>query len=157
MTMELFEYQTTVPESWLDYNGHMNDGQYSRAFSDAGLVWLAYLGLSESKVKELSYTIFTLENHIVYLNEVFAGDEITIKVRIHDYDEKRMHAFMTLHNPKDEKCATYEVMYMGMDTKAGRPGPFPEKFEQAVKEYYESQDNSGKPAEMGRTIGIRRK
>ncbi|SDL01406.1 thioesterase family protein [Lacicoccus qingdaonensis] len=155
--MELFDYQTTVPESWLDYNGHMNDGQYSRTFSDAGLEWLTYLGLGESKVKELSYTIFTLENHIVYLNEVFAGEDITIKIRILDHDEKRMHVFMTLMNPKGEKCATYEVMYMGMDTEAGRPGAFPEKFRQAVTEYYESQENSEQPAEMGRTIGIRRK
>lgn len=157
MALELYEYRTTVPESWLDYNEHMNDGQYGRAFSDAGLVWMAYLGLSESKVKELSYTIFTLENHIVYLDEVFAGEEITIKVKIHDYDEKRMHTFMTLHNSKGERCATYEVMYMGMDTKVGRPGPFPEKLKQTIKEYYESQDNTEKPAEMGRTIGIKRK
>jgi acyl-CoA thioester hydrolase len=154
--MSLFEYRTTVPESWLDHNGHMNDGQYSRAFSDAGLEWMTHLGLSAEKVKELSYTTFTLENHIVYQKEVFAGEEITIKVRIYDYDVKRMHVFMTLHNEGDVQCATYEVMYMGMDTGAGRPGEFPEELDRAVKEYYEAQGTMEKPKEIGRTIGIRR-
>lgn len=157
MAMELYEYQTTVPESWLDYNGHMNDGQYSRAFSDAGLEWLSHLGHSESRVKELSYTIFTLENHIVYQNEVFAHEEITIKVRIYDFDSKRLHTFMTLHNQKGELCATYEVMYMGMDTQAGRPAPFPEELDQAIRKYYDAQGKVETPKELGRTIGIRRK
>lgn len=157
MTMELFEYKMTVPESWLDYNNHMNDGQYSRAFSDAGLEWFSHLGHSESKVKELSYTIFTLENHIVYLNEVFAGEEITIKVRIHDFDMKRLHTFMTLHNEAGKRCATYEVMYMGMDRESGRPGPFPEALDQAIRDYYEAQDNTEQSEEIGSKIGIRRK
>lgn len=157
MAMELYEYQTTVPESWLDYNGHMNDGQYSRAFSDAGLEWLSHLGHSESRVKELSYTIFTLESHIVYQKEVFAHEEITIQIRVHDFDSKRLHTFMTLHNPKGECCATYEVMYMGMDTQAGRPAPFPEELDQAIRGYYEAQGELDKPKELGHTIGIRRK
>lgn len=154
--MGLYEYRTTVPESWLDYNGHMNDGQYSRAFSDAGLEWMSHLGLSAEKVKELSFTIFTLENHIVYQNEVFAGEEITIKIRIYDFDAKRLHVFMTLHNEQGAQCATYEVMYMGMDTETGRPGEFPPSLDEAVKSYYKAQGEMDAPKEIGRTIGIRR-
>lgn len=154
--MSLYEYRTTVPESWLDYNGHMNDGQYSRAFSDAGLEWMSHLGLSAEEVKALSFTIFTLENHIVYQKEVFAGEEITIKIRIYDFDEKRLHVFKTLHNEEGEQCATYEVMYMGMDTKTGRPGEFPAAIGEAIKNYYEAQGEMDEPKEIGRTIGIRR-
>ncbi|CAM4161210.1 thioesterase family protein [Lacicoccus alkaliphilus] len=154
--MGLYEYRTTVPESWLDYNGHMNDGQYSRAFSDAGLEWMKHLGLDGEKVKALSFTTFTLENHIVYQKEVFAGEEITIKIRIYDFDAKRMHVFMSLHNEEGTQCATYEVMYMGMDTETGRPGEFPEVLDQAVKAYYDGQGAMETPKEIGRMIGIRR-
>ncbi|AKG74600.1 thioesterase family protein [Salinicoccus halodurans] len=153
---KLFEYETTVPESWVDHNGHMNDAEYNRAFSDAGMAWLSELGLGESKIEELSYTIFTLESHIVYQKEVFAQDEITVEIRLHDFDAKRLHVFMTLRNPKGDACATYEVMYMGMDQKAGRPAPFPEFFADAVKKYYDAQDNDAEIKELGRKIGIRR-
>lgn len=156
MTEQLFEYETIVPESWVDHNGHMNDGEYSRAFSDAGMAWTTHLGLTESKIKTLSFTIFTLESHIVYLKEVFAQENITVQVRLYDYDAKRLHGFMTLFNEAGARCATNEVMLMGMDTEAGRPAPFPGFLAEAVRNYYDSQNNEADPKELGRTIGIRR-
>ncbi len=156
MTNQPFEYQTTVPKSWVDFNGHMNDAEYNRAFSDAGVEFISHLGLDEQKIAEISYTIFTLENHIVYQKEVFEADTITIKVRLHDLDAKRLHVFMTLHDSKDAQCATYEVMYMGMDQDAGRPAPFPGFFAEAVKDYYEAADDDAELKELGSKIGIRR-
>lgn len=156
MTNKRFTYQTTVPASWVDHNGHMNDAEYSRAFSDANDAWIADLGLTEAKIAERAYTIFTLETHVVFLKEVFEGEDIQVQVHIHDYDAKRLHAFMTLYNQAGERCATYEIMSMGMDTTAGRPAPFPEFFAEAVKEYHDGQDNDQETEELGRTIGIRR-
>src|SRR5699024_1709071 len=156
MTVETYEYKTIVPRDWVDHNGHMNDGEYGRAFSDAGMAWLAQMGLDTEKIEEISYTIFTLENHTVYQKEVFGGDEITVRIRIHDYDDKRLHVFMTLHDPSGDQCAAYEVMYMGMDRKTNRPAPFPEFFARSVEDYCSTQNNDVNIKEMGRIIGIRR-
>lgn len=156
MSEKLYEYQVDVPESWVDHNGHMNDAEYNRAFSDAGVAWINHLGLTEAKIKSLSYTIFTLESHIVYLKEVFSGENITIQVHLHDYDAKRVHVFMNLFNESGDRCAANEVMLMGMGTDSGRPAPFPEILAEAVKAYYDAQDNEVELKELGRTIGIRR-
>ncbi|MCQ9903681.1 thioesterase, partial [Staphylococcus aureus] len=32
---EHYIYQTNVKKEWVDYNGHMNDAEYNRVFSDA--------------------------------------------------------------------------------------------------------------------------
>lgn len=156
MTTKLYEYQTTIPKSWVDHNGHMNDAEYSRAFSDANDAWIAELGLNEKQIEKESYTIFTLETHVVYLKEAFEGERISIRAHLYDYDAKRMHAFMTLFNESDERCATYEIMSMGMDTEVGRPAPFPEFFAEAVKNYYDTQDDENQSKELGSKIGIRR-
>src|SRR5699024_1379337 len=106
--------------------------------------------------EEISYTIFTLENHIVYQKEVFGGDEITVRIRIHDYDDKRLHVFMTLHDPSGAQSAAYEVMSMGMDRKTNRPARLPELFARSSKDYCRTQNNDVNIKEMGRRIGIRR-
>lgn len=156
MTQKPFVYETTVPKVWVDHNGHMNDTEYSRAFSDANDAWIADLGLTEEKIKELAYTIFTLETHVAYLKEVFESENIKVQTHLYDYDAKRLHAFMILFNEAGERCATYEIMSMGMDTEAGRPAPFPDHFDEAVKEYYASQSDDVELKELGSKIGIRR-
>ena len=50
-----FVYHTDVKSSWVDYNGHMNDAEYNRVFSDATDAWLAYIGLVEKEFNR--YTI----------------------------------------------------------------------------------------------------
>ena len=52
-----FVYHTDVKSSWVDYNGHMNDAEYNRVFSDATDAWLAYIGLDQEGIQSLHYTI----------------------------------------------------------------------------------------------------
>ena len=70
--------------------------------------------------------MFTLENHVVYLKEISVAELITVNVSLYDYDAKRLR-FMTLVDAQNNRCATYEVMLMGMDTTIGRPAAFPEQ------------------------------
>lgn len=157
MNDTLFSYQTAVPASWVDHNQHMNDAEYNRFFSDATDAFLAHLGLTHDTIEALSFTIFTLENHTVYLQEVKEGTEITGEVLLHDFDAKRLHTFISLYDGNKDLCATYEVMLMGMDQETGRPGTFPEEIHQSIEAYEKRQDISEKPEQIGRTIGIRRK
>lgn len=157
MSDTLFSYQTTVPASWVDHNQHMNDAEYNRFFSDATDAFISHLGLTQDKIKNLSFTVFTLENHTVYLQEVEEGTEINGEVLLHDFDAKRLHLFIALYNGDKNLCATYEVMLMGMDQETGRPGAFPESIYGTIKDYNLGQNISEIPEQIGRTIGIRRK
>jgi len=75
---QTFRFEQNVLPEWVDYNGHMNDAEYARAFSCAGEAFMDFIGLGESGRAEHAYTIFTLETHICYLPEVVAEkiDEI---------------------------------------------------------------------------------
>lgn len=157
MNDTLFSYQTSVPVSWVDLNQHMNDAEYNRFFSDTTDAFISHLGLTQEKIKILSFTVFTLENHTVYLQEIKEGTEITGEVLLHDFDAKRLHLFISLYDVNKNLCATYEVMLMGMDQESGSPGAFPENMYETIKNYDSRQNISGVPEQIGRTIGIRRK
>lgn len=157
MTESLFEYKTTVKQIWVDHNGHMNDAEYNRVFSDATDAWLATLGLDLQAIEQLKYTIFTLENHVMYLKEIKVNESITVTVELFDFDAKRLHVFMTLNNEQNDRCATYEVMLMGMDTESNKPKPFPETIRKSVEFYADIASIQHQPEELGHHIGIKRK
>src|SRR5699024_1172916 len=137
MKFSIFEYVTQVKDIWVDHNGHMNDAEYNRVFSDATDAWLAYLGLDKKAIEQLNYTVFTLENHVMYLKEIKVNEPITTHIELYNYDTKRLHVFMTLTDANQSRCATYEVMLMGIDTNTDRPEVFPETIREAIEEYAE--------------------
>ncbi|MBF7016292.1 thioesterase family protein [Staphylococcus durrellii] len=157
MTHALYQYQTNVKVDWVDHNNHMNDAAYNRVFSDATDGWLAYLGLDKDTIENLAYTVFTLENHVMFLKELKVYDQVTVNVSLIDYDEKRLHCFMTLLNKDEVKCATYEVMLMGMDTNKQRPSEFPKKIKTAINDYANIVCDSDSASELGHKIEIKRK
>lgn len=152
-----FEYTTKVKDSWVDHNGHMNDAEYNRVFSDATDAWLAYLGLDKETIAQSQYTVFTLENHVMYLKEIKVDELISVNVELYDYDAKRLHVFMTLRDANQSRCATYEVMLMGMNTAIDKPEVFPEMIKKAIEDYATINTIENKPQELGHLIGIKHK
>jgi acyl-CoA thioester hydrolase len=152
-----FSYKKTVPSDWVDYNGHMNDAEYNRAFSLATDAFIDHIGLGEEGREHYQYTIFTLETHTCYLKEMHKGKEFEVNARVLDYDAKRIHLFLTMNNSDGEVVATLEEMLMGMDQNEGRPAPFPEGVAEKVEAEYKVNAGEETPKQVGRTIGIRRK
>lgn len=135
----------------------MNDAEYNRVFSDATDAWLAYLGLDKETIAQKQYTVFTLENHVMYLKEIKVDESITVNVELYDYDAKRLHVFMTLTDANQSRCATYEVMLMGMNTAVDKPEAFPEMIKKAIEDYAATNTIEYQPKELGHLIGIKHK
>ena len=152
-----FEYTTKVKDNWVDHNGHMNDAEYNRVFSDATDAWLAYLGLDKETIAQSQYTVFTLENHVMYLKEIKVDELISVNIELYDYDAKRLHVFMTLRDANQSRCATYEVMLMGMNTAIDKPEVFPEMIKKAIEDLATINTIENKPQELGHLIGIKHK
>ncbi|MCA0971467.1 thioesterase family protein [Halobacillus litoralis] len=149
-----FSYEEIVPKEWVDYNGHMNDAEYNRAFSLATDAFIDYIGLDEKARDHYQYTIFTLETHTCYLKEMHEGGFFTIQARVLKYDAKRVHLFLTMLNEKDELVSTQEEMLMGIDQKEGRPAPFPKAVEEKLEEIFEQTKDQEQPKQVGRQIGF---
>ncbi|WP_281659015.1 thioesterase family protein [Halobacillus sp. Cin3] len=152
-----FHYKDRVLPEWVDYNGHMNDAEYNRAFSLATDAIIDYIGLDETARDKYAYTIFTLETHICYLKEMHEDEPFEITARVLDYDSKRIHLFLTMKNQHGEITATLEEMLMGMDQRTGRPSAFPDDVEQKIRSVSQMHADQEHPKQAGRTIGIRRK
>lgn len=146
-----------VRKEWIDYNGHMNDADYVRAFSWGVDCFMNVIGIDESFRNEKQYTMFTLENHICYLDEMKLDEPFEVHLQMLDYDEKRTHVFFELYGEDGKRAATSEQMLMGIDQSSGRPAPFAEEVFAKVKEIAEQHTPAEKPKEAGRVIGIKKK
>ncbi|MBY7144936.1 thioesterase family protein [Virgibacillus sp. NKC19-3] len=149
--------QDNVRDEWIDYNGHMNDAEYVRVFSWGVDAFMDIIGLDERFRDDKQYTMFTLESHVCYLDEMKRHEPFKVHVQVIDYDEKRVHVFYELYGKDGKRAATSEQMLMGMDQATGKPAPFPETIFAAVKKLAEAHTPDEKPKEVGRVIGIRKK
>ncbi|OBX36221.1 L-carnitine dehydrogenase [Halomonas elongata] len=115
--------ETRVDPQWVDYNGHMNDAEYARAFSLAVEALMDRLGLDESGRARHGYTLYTLETHLCYRREAHEGQALHLEVTLLERDAKRLHVFFEMQDDEHNLLATSEQMLMGIDSQAGRPAP----------------------------------
>ncbi|QTM98983.1 thioesterase [Sediminibacillus dalangtanensis] len=156
MTDKPFHYQNRVHDEWVDYNGHMNDAAYAKAFSQAVDAFIEDIGLDEETRTSWGYTIFTLETHICYLQEAHRDQELRLDIQLLDDDTKRLHVFFTMKNADGDLLATSEQMLMGINTEQGRPAPFPDPVAAAIEQLRDAQQYLSTPKQAGRHIGIKR-
>lgn len=152
--MPAFTFDYVVPKEWVDYNGHMNDAEYNRAFSLATDAFIDHIGLDEKAREAHQYTMFTLETHTCYLKEMHEGASFNIKARVLNYDAKRVHLFLSMRNEEGSLVSTQEEMLMGIDQQEGRPAPFPEAVSQTVQRIFQQTQNEEQPKQVGRQIGL---
>jgi carnitine 3-dehydrogenase len=108
-----------VPTSWTDYNGHMNETHYLEAASQATDNLMAMVGADEKYVAS-GKSYFTVETHIRYLEEVHAGDQLTITTQVLAGEGKRLHLFHRLWRKDGTLAATVEKMLLHTDLTTRR-------------------------------------
>ncbi|MCB8889586.1 thioesterase family protein [Vreelandella malpeensis] len=146
---------TRVAPEWVDYNGHMNDAEYARVFSQAVEALMVTLGLDEAGRTRYRYTLYTLETHLCYRREVHEGAALSVRLTLLDRDAKRLHVFFELLDREENVLATSEQMLMGIDQTSTRPAPFPSPVEAAVATL-PTRSQGEWPDLAGRRIGLRR-
>lgn len=157
MTKAKVILEDKVRKDWIDYNGHMNDAEYVRAFSWGVDRLMNLIGIDEQFREQQNYTIFTMESHVCYLAEMSLDEAFAIHLQIIDYDEKRVHVFYELFGEDGKRAATSEQMLMGIDQGTGRAAAFPGDVFTKVKQLADAHTPDEQPKEIGSVIGIRRK
>ena len=84
-----FITKINVQKEWIDYNNHMQDAYYGLAFSYAVDHFQDAVGFDENYRSRTGCTIFVVEDHKFYLNEVKLGSELVIKTTLLDADKKK--------------------------------------------------------------------
>ncbi len=156
--MTLIHEQPVLPE-WIDHNNHMNVAYYVLIFDHALDEFLDEIGLTREYRNSENRTVYVLETHVTYIQEVHEGDALKMYVRVLDCDEKRMHLFLEMrHRDKGFLAATSEQMIMHLSTEDGpKAAPMPEFLQSRLQEYKDRFANAPLPRQAGAVIGIRRK
>jgi betainyl-CoA thioesterase len=121
-------YSTAIQPEWIDYNGHVRDAYYALMVSVAIDALMDRIGLDAAYRARTGGTLYTLEMHLNYLQEVHQSDIVLVHLRIAAADHKRIHAaFELLRGGKPGVAATAEVMLLHVRQEAGRvaSAPFP--------------------------------
>jgi len=144
-----------VPADWIDYNGHMNDGYYGLAFTEATEAFLDHLGLGAAYRDQVGSGMYTVESHLCFLRSVRAGARLRYSTQLLGADAKRLHAFhrMTDAETGDELAAN-ELMFLHVDIATERVTPMPQARLDAVEALAAEHAALPAPPTAGRHIAM---
>ncbi len=146
-----------VEDDWVDYNGHLNMAFYNVLFDKAVDQAMTGFGIGPDYLPTTGCSIFTAETHVTYLREVHGGDPVRVDVRVIDCDAKRLHLFEELYHAEDGfLSATLEQMLLHVDMTAKKVSPWPDAVLDRLERAKAEHNALPRPAQIGRTIGIRR-
>ena len=155
MTGLLVTWRGTVSPEWVDYNGHLRDAYYLLLFSYATDGLMDQIGLDEAGRKATGHSIFTVEAHINYVQEVKVGVAVEVRTQMLGHDGKRLQVYHSLHRANSQPLlAANEQMLLNVDMN----GPFSTPFAPAVHEKLEAlmaqHQSLPKPEYAGRSIAL---
>lgn len=107
-----------VPTSWTDYNGHMNETHYLEAASLATDAFMAMIGADAAYVAA-GRSYFTVETHLRHLDELHAGDTLTVTTQLLAGEGKRLQLFHRLWQG-ETLAATAETLMLHIDLTTRR-------------------------------------
>ncbi|AXC48834.1 carnitine 3-dehydrogenase [Paracoccus suum] len=108
-----------VPVTWTDANGHMNETHYLEAGSLASDRFMAMVGADADYIAA-GKSYFTVENHIRYLDEVLAGEMLTVTTQVLAGEGKRLHLLHRLWKDGKRLSATVESLLLHTDLQTRR-------------------------------------
>jgi acyl-CoA thioester hydrolase len=148
---------TILPE-WIDHNGHMNVAYYVLVFDQSLDVLLEEIELTRDYRAQSGNTVYVLETHVSYVQEVKESDQVEISCRVIDCDEKRIHLYLEMHHVEDGfLAATSEQMVFHIKASGPKAHPMPDHILQNLQRLQSAQAHLPKPERLGSQIGIRRK
>ena len=150
-------HEETVRPEWIDHNGHMNVAYYVLAFDHATDRLFDLLDLGADYVEREHKSVFQVQCHVNYLQEVKEGDPLRFTIQLLDYDVKRIHFFASMYHLGDGfLSATAEWLGVHVDLTARRSAELPEGALERLARLKADHEALPQPPQVGRTIGIRK-
>ncbi len=124
-------WREPVLESWIDYNGHLSEAYYVLVFGHATDAVMEHLGLGPGYRDEQAASLFTVEAHIRYLDQVAAPAELQVRSAVIGATSKALWLWHEMW--VDQRLrATEEVLGVHVDNQRGRSTPFPQSVARTI-------------------------
>ena len=79
MTAEPVVWREPVQDGWIDYNGHLSEPYYVLVFGHATDAVMEMVGLGPAYREANDASLYTVEAHVRYLDEVSAGSDLEVR------------------------------------------------------------------------------
>lgn len=156
-TKPLRVFECNVPEDWTDFNGHMNEARYLDCFSNASDAILQMMGCDETYIAN-GKSFFTVETHILHLDEVRANALVYVTTQILLASAKKLHLFHSLYHEESDRqqnrlLATGEQMLLHVDLDSRRTCDTDGELARKMQRYANAHSGLPQPQGVGRAIG----
>ncbi|MDC0948261.1 carnitine 3-dehydrogenase [Gammaproteobacteria bacterium] len=141
-----------VPPSWTDYNGHMNEAHYGELGSFATDQFMKLIGANEDYVAA-GLSFFTVETHVRFLDEMKAGEQLTVRTQVIGAQGKKMHLFHRIYKADGQLSATVETLLLHMNLKTRRSCPPQRLVDDALQHWANQHQHLPRPEGVGRHVG----
>ena len=116
------EHRDHVRPEWLDGNGHMNLAYYVLVFDRGTDAWLDLAGLGGDYRARTGRSVFAVETHTLYRQEVGDGAVLLVRTRLAAVDGKRLHLLHEMMSGGGV-TALQEVLFIHVDLATRRSVP----------------------------------
>ena len=120
----LVRWQEPVRPEWIDYNGHLSEAYYVLVLGHATDAVMAAVGLGEDYREQSGASLFTVEAHVRYLDQVAGSDFLDVRSSIIGVGAKTLHLWHELW-VDGRLRATEEVLGVHVDLASGRAAELP--------------------------------
>jgi acyl-CoA thioester hydrolase len=138
-------WREPVQDAWIDYNGHLSEAYYVLVLGHATDAVMEAVGLGPDYRSAHDASLYTVEAHVRYLDEVSAGSDLEVRSSIIGVTPKLLWIWHELW-ADGRLRATEEVL--GVHVRDGSSAAFPDDVATRAREAYVTP-----PAEAGRQIG----
>jgi carnitine 3-dehydrogenase / betainyl-CoA thioesterase len=143
-----------IPQSWTDYNGHMNEAHYLEAAAAATDRFMERIDADAAYIAS-GKSYFTVENHIRYLDEMLAGERLIITTQVLKGEGKKMHLFHFLKNADGKLAATAETLLLHVDLNTRSSSVPSPDVAKKLSEYAQAHACLPMPEGAGQFVGQR--
>ncbi len=121
--MSFSVWREPVQDAWIDYNGHLSEAYYVLAFGHATDAVMDAVGIDGDYRAAHDASLYTVEAHIRYLDEVPGGSELEVRSSIIGVTAKLLWLWHELW-VSGRLRATEEVL--GVHVRGGSSAPLPD-------------------------------
>ena len=124
MSTEPVVWREPVQEAWIDYNGHLSEAYYVLVLGHATDAVMDAVGLGPAYRAANDASLYTLEAHVRYLDEVPGGSDLEVRSSVIGATGKLLWIWHEMY-ADGRLRATEEIL--GVHVVRGSSAPFPDE------------------------------
>lgn len=146
-----------APPEWQDGNGHVNVRRFYDLHMRGAHAALTAIGLDDDHRTSTGQSVFSVEQHIRYLDEVHVGDEVSVHLRWVARGDKVLHAMsFVVDRTTGRVVNVLEMLEAHVDLTTRRACSWAPTLAARIDDAVRAHEELPWPAPTSGAVGVRR-